>query len=111
MIHIFVNCNWVDSQWQQYSTQLHTKNTQSNIKMQNTQKRTYITISTCKHNYNTYLLTAWSGVLIEKLTGFQLVKKFPAFYETRKFVTATCPYPVLAQSSPHPHILLPEDPF
>ena len=28
----------------------------------------------------TYLLTAWSRFLCEKLTGFQLVKKFPAFY-------------------------------
>jgi len=26
------------------------------------------------------LLTAWSRVLFEKLTGSQLVKKFPAFY-------------------------------
>ena len=33
-----------------------------------------------------YLQTPWSRVL-EKLTGFQLVKKFPAFYGTRKFVT------------------------
>jgi len=31
----------------------------------------------------TYLLTPWSKVLLEKLTGFQLVKKFPAFYGTR----------------------------
>ena len=36
----------------------------------------------------TYLLTAWSRVLLEKLTGFQLVKKFPAFYGTRRFITA-----------------------
>jgi len=35
----------------------------------------------------TYLLTPWSRVL-EKLTGFQLVKKFPAFYVTRRFTTA-----------------------
>ena len=35
-----------------------------------------------------YLLTPWSRVLLEKLTGFQLVKKFPAFYGTRKFITA-----------------------
>jgi hypothetical protein len=27
----------------------------------------------------TYLLTPWSRVLLEKLTSFQLVKKFPAF--------------------------------
>ena len=36
----------------------------------------------------TYLLTPWSRVLLEKLTGFQLVKKFPAFYEKRMFITA-----------------------
>ena len=36
----------------------------------------------------TYLLTPWSRVLLEKLTGFQLVKKFPAFYRTRRFITA-----------------------
>ena len=35
-----------------------------------------------------YLLTPRSRVLLEKLTGFQLVKKFPAFYGTRKFITA-----------------------
>ena len=36
----------------------------------------------------TYLLTPWSRVLLEKLAGLQLVKKFPAFYETRMFLTA-----------------------
>ena len=35
-----------------------------------------------------YLLTPWCRVLIEKLTGLQLVKKFPAFYGTRRFITA-----------------------
>ena len=30
----------------------------------------------------TYLLTPWCTVLLEKLAGLQLVKKFPAFYET-----------------------------
>ena len=34
-----------------------------------------------------YLLTPWSRVLLEKLTGFQLVKKFPAFLWTRRFIT------------------------
>jgi len=28
----------------------------------------------------TYLFTPWSRVVLEKLTGSQLVKKFPAFY-------------------------------
>ena len=36
----------------------------------------------------TYLLTPWSRALLEKLTGFQLVKKLPEFYGTRKFITA-----------------------
>ena len=36
----------------------------------------------------TYLLTPWSRVLLEKLTGFQLVKKFPIFYWTRRFIIA-----------------------
>ena len=35
----------------------------------------------------TYLLTPWSRVLLEKLTGSQVVKKFPAFYGTRRFIT------------------------
>jgi len=36
----------------------------------------------------TYLLTPWCGVLLEKLTVLQLVKKFPAFQGTRRFITA-----------------------
>ena len=35
-----------------------------------------------------YLLTPWCRVLLEKLTGLQLVKKFPAFHGTRVFITA-----------------------
>ena len=35
----------------------------------------------------TYLLTPWRRVLLEKLTGLQLVKKFPAFHGTRRFIT------------------------
>ena len=36
----------------------------------------------------TYLLTPWCRVLLEKLTGLQLVKKFPAFHGTRRLITA-----------------------
>ena len=36
----------------------------------------------------TYLLIPWCRVLLEKLTGLQLVKKFPAFHWTRRFITA-----------------------
>ena len=35
-----------------------------------------------------YKLTPWCRVLLERLTGLQLVKKFPAFYVTRRFITA-----------------------
>jgi len=35
-----------------------------------------------------YLLTPWCRVLLEKLTGLQIVKKFPAFHGTRMFITA-----------------------
>ena len=34
------------------------------------------------------LLTPRSTVLLEKLTGSQRAKKFPAFYGTRRFITA-----------------------
>ena len=36
----------------------------------------------------THSLTPWSTVLLEKLTGSQLVKKFNAFYGTRRLITA-----------------------
>jgi len=36
----------------------------------------------------TYLLTPWCRVLLEKLTGLQLVKKFPSFHGNRMFITA-----------------------
>ena len=34
-----------------------------------------------------YLLTPWCRVLLETLTGLQLVKKFPSFHGTRRFIT------------------------
>ena len=36
----------------------------------------------------TYLFTPWCRVLLEKLTGLQLVKKFSAFHGPRRFITA-----------------------
>jgi hypothetical protein len=43
-------------------------------------------------NLLTYLLTPCSTVLLEKLTSLQLVKKFPAFYGTRRYITAFTSY-------------------
>jgi len=45
-----------------------------------------------------YLLTPWSRVLLEKLAGSQLVKKFPALNGTQVSLPhsqepTTCPYP------------------
>ena len=47
---------------------------------------TYLLTYILTYKY-TYLLTPWSRVLLEKLTGVQLIKKFPAFYGTRMFIT------------------------
>ena len=35
----------------------------------------------------THLITLWIRVLLEKLTGFHLVKKFPSFYGTIMCIT------------------------
>jgi len=52
---------------------------------------TFLFVFLCQVSHicaDSYLLTPWTRALLEKLTGFQLVKKFPAFYETRRFITA-----------------------
>jgi len=41
-----------------------------------------------KSTSRTCLPTQWRRVLLEKLTSFQLVKKFPAFNGTQRFITA-----------------------
>ena len=50
----------------------------------------------------TYLLTPWCRILLEKLTGLQLVKKFPSFHGTRKFITALTSVRHLSLSSASP---------
>ena len=63
-----------------------------------------------------HLLTPWNRVLLEKLTGSQVVKKFPAFKEPEgsspcSQLPATCTYPEPDRSSQCPHISLPDDPY
>ena len=66
-------------------------------------------LSNREHHYITYLLTPWCRFLLEKLTGLQLVKKFPAFYGTWRFITALTSVRHLSLSwaspiqSPYPH--------
>ena len=52
-----------------------------------------------------YVITPWCRGLPGKLTGPQLLKKFPALYATRRFITAftkpdACPYPKPDRHSP-----------
>ena len=44
----------------------------------------YIYIYISHKSLLTYLLTPWCRVLLEQLTGLQLVKKFPAFHGTQR---------------------------
>jgi hypothetical protein len=44
----------------------------------------YFSVSLC---FLIYLLTPWSRVLPEKLKRPELLKQFPAFYTTRRFIT------------------------
>ena len=51
----------------------------------------YVVIKNVSRSNSTlklHSLTPWSRVLLEKLTGSQLVKKFPAYYGTLWFITA-----------------------
>jgi hypothetical protein len=57
--------------------------------------------------YATTTPTPWCRILLGKLKVSQLVKKFPAFYGTRRFITAittatTYPYPKPDQYIPRP---------
>ena len=63
----------------------------------------------------TYLLTPWSTVLLEKLTGSAASQEIPRILEPEgsspySQVPATCPYPEPTTSSPHNSLPLPEDP-
>ena len=56
-----------------------------------------------------HLLTPWCRVLLEKLTGLQLAKKFPAFHGTQRLIIAltSVRHPSLSWASPiqpiYPH--------
>jgi len=47
-----------------------------------------LNLDVCTGVYIYKKLTAWSRILLGELTGSQLIKKFPALYGTRIFITA-----------------------
>jgi hypothetical protein len=59
----------------------------SNIKFR---EKSLFSVPSCpmRTDRKEYLLTPCIRALFEKLTGLQLVKKFPTFYGTRRFITA-----------------------
>jgi hypothetical protein len=71
------------------------------IALQTNRKVLQIAIS-LYNNLLTYLLTPRCRVLLEKLTGLQQVKKFPAFYGARRFITALKSVRQLSLSSASP---------
>jgi hypothetical protein len=50
----------------------------------NIESSTHFTVYSHTHRY---LRAPWSRILLENLIGSQLVKKFPSFYGTRRFIT------------------------
>ena len=48
-----------------------------------------VNLSSYDSRYHAYLLTLRHRILLENPTGSQLVKKFPEFYGTRSFMTAS----------------------
>jgi hypothetical protein len=59
-----------------------------NILIDCTFTRKRFKISASKLIYYSHSLTSWSRILLEKLTGAQLVKKLSAISATRRFITA-----------------------
>jgi len=59
------------------------------IAIKSPHKGQFSTLSDQYYHYIPYcLLTPWCSVFLEKLTGLQVVKKFPAFHGNRRFNTA-----------------------
>jgi hypothetical protein len=96
-------------QYIEYTT-ISSQQEEKRIRTTNPQHRQDLTYLLCTH-----LLTRWSRVLPEKLTGPQPVKKFPALMESERSLPhslqpTTCPCPEPDQPRRCPHIPLPEDP-
>ena len=72
------------------------------VKLLNLQKSLKTDLSEDFYYCSRYLLTPWCRILLEKLPGLQLVKKFPAFHGTRSFITALTSFRHLSLSCASP---------
>ena len=87
---------WVAGLWSQYTGSNRGVSTYWNINWHRklnwarsfhlNSSRHFLQTKGCIYTY--VLHTLWSRVFLEKLTGSQLAKKFPALYWTRRFITA-----------------------
>src|SRR5215475_8835327 len=90
----FVNFNWVDSRWQQYSTHLHTNSTQQ---------------------YSTHLHTNRAESFLRSWPVFAASQEIPCIFREPESslpysqVPANCPYPEPTLSSPHDPLHLLKD--
>ena len=112
---VFVNCNRVDTWWQQYSTHLHTNSTQNNTMKQNTQNGTYITILT----YSMVQIPSWESNWFAASQEISRILWNPkVHFRTHK---RPPPVPILGQPNPvhiptsylleiHPKIIHPSTP-
>ena len=72
------------------STKLHTPENHPKVRIQQKAQVQHAELSTASplmEWLKYYLLTPWCRDLLEKLTGLQLVKKFPAFHGTQRFIS------------------------
>jgi hypothetical protein len=64
------------------------------------QKARYLPTGVINKKKCLYLLPPWSRIFLEKLTSLHIVKKFPKFYGTRRFISAFTTAPHLFLSEP-----------
>ena len=93
-VPVFIYCIQIDSYRPNTNTGFRIRQINVNILHHVTLEfKTYAYLFTYLRTYLltyllTYLFTPLCRVLLEKLTGLQPVKKFPAFHGKRRFITA-----------------------
>jgi hypothetical protein len=87
-LRIYFFCQWTQSFGSASTGRSSLTQLQNDVKWHTHQERTFLqTTWIYWHKEMAYLLTPWSRVLPEKLKRPELLKKVPAFYGTRRFIT------------------------